>query len=157
AIATVVGIEFDVQRRFGRLQFTHGERARDVLGRALAESGVVVTESFAQHHRVRTGERIRLPVPGGIANVEVEGVFYDYSTDAGAVVMDRGLYARLWHDDRTESMALYLAPGTNLDAVRAAFVRLAGAGRLLHVTPNQALRNRVLSVFDETFQITWAL
>jgi putative ABC transport system permease protein len=41
--------------------------------------------------------------------------------------------------------------------VRAAFVRLAGPGRLMHVTPNQALRKRVLLVFDETFQITWVL
>jgi len=156
-LATAVGIDFHVQRDFNRLQFTSRETARDVLGRALAHDGVVVTESFAQHHRVRKGDRITLPVPGRAATVPVEGVFYDYSTDAGAVLMDRALYARLWHDDRTESMALYLAPGAQVDAVRAAFVRLAGPSRLLYVTPNQALRNRVLSVFDETFQITWAL
>src|SRR5262249_30189141 len=114
-----------VQREYGRIQFTHGERARDVLGQALADDGVVVTESFAQHHRVRKGDRITLPVPGRAATVPVVGVFYDYSTDAGAVLMDRALYARLWGDDRTESMALYLVPGARVDVVRAAFVRLA--------------------------------
>src|ERR1051326_3814491 len=71
--------------------------------------------------------------------------------------MDRALYARLWRDDRTESLALYLEPGVASDPVRAAFVRLAGPGRLLHVTPNQALRKRVLLVFDETVPITWVL
>ncbi len=115
------------------------------------------SKSFAHRHRVRAGERLALPTPSGTVRPRIEGVFYDYSTDAGAVLMDRALYARLWRDDRTESMALYLVPGASVDAVRSAFVRLAGPGRLLHVTPNQALRRRVLLVFDQTFQITWVL
>jgi putative ABC transport system permease protein len=156
-LTNVVGIEFAVQRAHGRLQFVGGEDARTVLARALAEGGVIVTESFAHRHRVRTGEPLALPTPAGRILLPVEGVFYDYSSDAGAVLMDRALYTRLWRDDRTESLALYLEPGARGDSVRAAFVRLAGPGRLLHVTPNQALRKRVLLVFDETFQITWVL
>jgi putative ABC transport system permease protein len=156
-LANIVGIELEVQRTYGRLQFVGGEDARTVLGRALAGGGVLVTESFAHRHRVRTGDWLTLPAPAGSVRLKVEGVFYDYSSDAGAVLMDRALYARLWRDDRTESLALYLVPGASSDSVRTAFVRLAGPGRLLHVTPNQVLRKRVLLVFDETFRITWAL
>jgi putative ABC transport system permease protein len=89
--------------------------------------------------------------------LRIEGVFYDYSVDAGAVLMDRARYAQLFHDDRTESLALYLEPGVSVPETRAAFLRLAGPGRLLHATPNAELRRRVLAVFDETFRITWAL
>jgi putative ABC transport system permease protein len=88
--------------------------------------------------------------------VRIEGVFYDYSVDAGAVLMDRSLYAHLFHDDRTESLALYLEPGASVPEVRARFLQLA-PGLLLHVTPNAELRRRVLAVFDETFRITWVL
>ena len=156
-LANVVGVEFEVQRKFGRLQFVGGADARIVLARALSENGVIVTESFAHRHRVHAGQLLALPTPAGRVMVPIEGVFYDYSTDAGAVLMDRALYAKLWRDDRTESMALYLEPGMPSDSIRAAFVRLAGPGRLLHVTPNSELRKRVLLVFDETFQITWVL
>ena len=156
-LAQAVGIELEVQRRFGRLQFVGGEDARSVLARALAEPGVLVTESFAHRHRVRAGDSIVLPTPAGGFRASVEGVFFDYSTDAGAVVMDRALYARLWRDDRTESMALYLRPGASVEDVRRRFLALAGPDRLLHVTPNAELRRRVLAVFDETFRITWAL
>jgi len=156
-VASVVGIEFAVQRDHGRLAFSHGEDPRVVLDRALARDGVIVTESFAHHHRVGAGDTLWLPTADGRVPFEVEGVFQDYSTDAGAVLMDRALYARRWHDPRTESLALYLVPGADVEAVRAAFLRLAGPGRWLHVTPNQALRRRVLAVFDETFRITWAL
>jgi putative ABC transport system permease protein len=155
--AQVVGIEFDVQRRFGRLQFVGGEDGRRVLSRALSSGGVVVTESFAHRFRKRRGDILALPCRDGIVPVRIEGVFYDYSVDAGAVLMDRARYARLYHDDRTESLALYLEPGASVPEARAAFLRLAGPDRLLHVTPNADLRRRVLAVFDETFRITWAL
>lgn len=156
-LASVVGIEFAVQRDHGRLQFVGGEAAREVLDRARTSDGVIVTESFAHRHRIRPGDRVTLPAATGPVALRVEGVFYDYSTDAGAVLMDRALYARLWNDDRTESLALYLAPGADRDAVRDTLLRRAGPDLWLHVIPNQALRTRVLTVFDETFRITWVL
>ena len=155
--AQVVGIEFDVQRRFGRIQFVGGEDARTVLGRALASGGVVVTESFSHHFDQHRGDLLALPSRDGVVPVRIEGVFYDYSVDAGAVLMDRARYAQLFHDDRTESLALYLEPGAPVSEARAAFLELVGPGRLLHVTPQAELRRRVLAVFDETFRITWAL
>ncbi len=156
-LAMAIGIDFQVQRDHGRLQFVGGEDARIVLDRALREGGVIVTESFAHRHRVKPGGTLLLPTPAGAIRVPVEGVFYDYSSDAGAVLLDRALYARLWRDERTESLALYLEPGTDSDRVRTAFLQLAGPGVLMHVTPNQTLRKRVLLVFDETFRITWVL
>ena len=156
-LAQIVGIEFAVQRTYGQLAFVGGANARDVLERAVRNGGVIVTESFAHRHHVRAGDRVRLPAAQGPVELAVEGVFYDYSTDAGAVLMDRALYARLWRDDRTESLALYLDPGASVQGVREAFLRLAGPDRWLHVTPNQELRRRVLKVFDETFRITWVL
>lgn len=155
-LAQVVGIELAVHREQGQLEFVGGEDPRRVLERARTGDGVIVTESFSHRYRVRAGDRVRLPAASGEVTLPVEGVFYDYSVDAGAVLMDRALYARLWDDDRTESLALYLRPGASPDSVRAALLRLA-RGRWLHVTPNRVLRERVLTVFDETFRITWVL
>lgn len=156
-LAFAIGIDFAVQSTHGRLQYVDGAGHASVMRRCLERGEVVVTESFAHKHRLRRGDRITLPAPAGPTQVAVAGVFFDYSTDAGAVLMDRQLFARLWQDERTESLALYLRPGADVDSVRSAFVRLAGPTRLFHVTPNQALRERVLVVFDQTFQITWAL
>ncbi len=155
--AFAVGIDFAVQERFGHLEFLHGVPSRDVFARALARNEVLVTESFAHNFRVRTGDTLRLPAPAGNEALRIAGVFYDYSAEGGAVLMDRHLFARLWHDDRTESLALYCEPGADVARVRREFVALAGPDLVLHVTPNQDLRRRVLSVFDQTFRITFAL
>ncbi|HVP14000.1 MAG TPA: FtsX-like permease family protein, partial [Terriglobales bacterium] len=151
----VAGVDFDVESRHGHLEFLRGESSA-ILARARAEGGVVVTESFAHHHRVAAGDTIALVAPAGTARLRIEGVFYDYTTDAGAVLMDRSLYERLWRERRTESLALTLRPGASPDSVRAEVLAAAG-GLVLSVTPNRLLRKRVLTVFDQTFQITWAL
>ena len=154
--AFIAGIDFEVQRRFGRLSFTAGG-GEQVLARALARDEVIASESFAHHHRIAPGDSIALTDrEGAVRRLRVAGVFYDYSSDAGVVMMDRELYARLW-SDRTESLALYLAQGADADAVRARLVSLAGPDLLLSITPNRALRTRVLEVFDQTFRITYAL
>lgn len=154
--AQAIGVDFAVQREFGALQFTNGT-APELLGRALEHGEVVVTESFAYHFRLAQGDTLRLNVPAGEARLRVAGVIYDYATDAGVVYMDRGLFARLWRDSRTESVALYLAPGADAVAVRSKLLALAGPDLMLGVTPNRALREGALKVFDQTFQITWAL
>ncbi len=157
AIATEVGIDFRVQRDHGHLAFVDGRDHRVVLDQALREGGVIVTESFAHAHHVRTGDALALPGRAGAERAIVRGIFYDYSTEGGAVLMDGAEFARRWGTDRVESMALYVAPGADVERVRRAFVAACGPGRLVHVTPNVALRRRVLTVFDQTFQVTWAL
>jgi putative ABC transport system permease protein len=130
--------------------------APEILERARAGGSVIVSESFHHHQRVAAGDTIELATPSGLARLLVEGVYSDYTSDAGAVLMHRDLYARLWQDDRTESLALYLDPGVSVDATRLAVLARAG-DTLLDVVPNQTLRARVLTVFDQTFQITYGL
>jgi putative ABC transport system permease protein len=156
AIGHLIAIEFAVQRDRGRLQFMNGPAA-EILGRALREDGVVVSESFAFRHRLRPGDRVRLDSPSGPVSLPVEGVYYDYSTDAGAVMMDHALYRRLWKEERTENLAVYLQPGADPAKTRELFIRRLGGRHVLYVTPNQSLRSQVLTIFDQTFQITYAL
>lgn len=156
-IAFVVAIDFDVHRRFGRLQFLDGRPSQTVISEALSGGGVIVTESFAYRHRVDVGDKVTLPTPTGEKQLPVAGVFYDYSTDAGTIMMDYRQYETLWQSDRTESLALYLTPGTPHEDVRSRFITMVDSRLLMHITPNQDLRRRALAVFDQTFRITYAL
>lgn len=131
--------------------------SRAILERARTRGDVIVTESFARRHHVAVGDTLPVPTPGGIARLAVDGVFYDYSTDAGGLMMDHSLYERLWGLERVESFALYLAPGAEASTVRRELIARAGADRVLSVMPNQSLRAQVLRVFDQTFRITGAL
>jgi len=155
-LAYLIGIDFAVQRDHGQMQFLKGE-SRAVFDDALQRGHVIVTESFAFRNRLTVGDTVRLDTPTGEVRLPIAGVFYDYATDAGAILIDYHVYQRLWNDDRTENMAIYTEPGASVDQVRSALIQAAGDELILFVTPNQSLRSRVMQVFDQTFQITYAL
>lgn len=156
-IAFVIAVELGVQRVHGGMQFIDGAPAPEVLAAALSQRGVLISESFSYRHRIETGDTLNLRTPTGTAPLPVVGVYYDYSTDTGAIMMDYSLYGSLWDSQRTESMALYLTSGANGDQVRLNLLEAVDNRLLLNITPNQELRKRVLVVFDQTFRITYAL
>jgi putative ABC transport system permease protein len=73
------------------------------------------------------------------------------------VFIDDAVYRRWYDDDRISAIALFVAPGVDVDAkvveIRAAF---AGEQELL-VRSNRGTRENALVVFDRTFTITVAL
>ena len=143
--------------RYGNLLFVDGRSPQEVMSDGLSES-VIVSEPFAIHSRVGTGDRIQLDTPSGEYSFEVKGVYYDYSNDRGTVVMDRDLYRRLYRDDTASTLAIYLKPGASGQDVKAQLDRdLGEQGYQFLITPNAVLQQAVLRVFDRTFAITYAL
>ncbi|HYW54380.1 MAG TPA: FtsX-like permease family protein [Dongiaceae bacterium] len=127
------------------------------LGRALAgTTNVLVSEPFATKFGVGRGDRIALPTPSGTTAFTVAGVYNDYSSDAGIVLLDVRTYRRLFHDDSVNSVAVYAAAGADLPRLRSAVVRAVSPLRI-DVETNRELRDLVVQIFDRTFAITYAL
>jgi putative ABC transport system permease protein len=90
----------------------------------------------------------------------VAGVFYDYSTAQGYLIMDWSLYRRHFQADRIDSLPIYLAEGSDTEAV-AQRVRttLAGVGGLpqFNLMHNRQIRAFALDAFNRTFRITYVM
>ena len=114
---------------------------------------MIVTESFAHRYGTRDGDVLRIRTPSGIAALRVAGIYYDYTSDRGLIMMDRGVFDRWWHDPGVNSVAVYLKPGADV-AAAAARARRRWGGEGLIVYTNGALRDRILAVFDQTFAVT---
>lgn len=143
--------------RYGNLLFTDGRSPEEVMSHDLSES-VIVSEPFAIHSGIGRGDRIELNTPAGQVSFEVKGIYYDYSNDRGTVVMDRDVYRRLFQDDTASTLAIYLTPGANGEVVQRQLDQIFGdRGYQFLITPNAALQQAVLRVFDRTFTITYAL
>jgi putative ABC transport system permease protein len=114
---------------------------------------VIVTESFAHRYGTREGDVLRIRTPSGVAGLRVAGVYYDYTSDRGLIMIDRGVFDRWWHDPGVNSVAVYLKAGADR-AAAAARARKRWGGQGLMVYTNAALRERILAVFDQTFAVT---
>ena len=142
-------------RSAGLYRFADGDPG--AVWRRVREGAVIVSEPFAFRHRLPAhGASVTLDTDHGAASFPVAGIYYDYTTEAGIVLMAREVYERHWDDRGRTSVAAYVAPGHDPTAVAEA-VRRALGGRALRVVENGALRREALRVFDRTFAVTQAL
>lgn len=148
---------FEVMAERGGLLFKDPDDGRPALREAIGADAVVVSESFALKHGAAAGDRIELDTPRGPRPFRVAGVYYDYSSDRGLVVMDVATFARHYRAQRPSGLTLYLDPGADPDAVREELLAGAGVDHQLFINTNTALRAVVLRIFDATFAITYAL
>jgi putative ABC transport system permease protein len=135
-----------------RWRFREGDAAAVWGGDA-----VIVSEPFANRHGTRAGDIVRLRTDRGERDFRVAGVFYDYGSSAGVVVMSRHTYERAWDDRRLSGLALEAAPGVDAGALVAAVRARAAGGPEVVVRSNRALREASLEIFDRTFAITGVL
>ena len=154
--ATLGLADVDLYRRHSGIDFFDGP-APEAIWRSLeAGEGVIASELFSYRHGVQPGDTIRLALGSGPVELEVAGVFYDYSGERELLIADRGALLAHLPDPRLSSAGVYLDPDADFEETRAALARVL-AGRGVEVTPTRAIRSQAIRIFDRTFAITWAL
>ena len=151
--AAVAVVRGNARRHF---QFVQGDNT-EIMRRFQAEACVVVSESFSRRHRLRDGALIELATPDGPRAFPIAGIFYDYSRDQGIVYMSAANFIRSWHDDRVNSVAIYLKESGSGEALTQAFRQQFSRSGEFMIYPNQSLRARVFEIFDQTFAVTYVL
>jgi putative ABC transport system permease protein len=153
---SLVSRDLGLHAQRSRYLFLEGDSML-TLRRTVASEGVVVSEVLADALGVRRGDRLRLVTPSGEATFPLVGVFYDYATDGGKLVMDGALYRRLWRDDTTTVLAVYLETDTQAAEVRRRIADTIGREGHVVVIGNSELKTEILAIFDRTFRVTYAL
>jgi putative ABC transport system permease protein len=120
--------------------------------------GILISEPLARRLDLSAlGSSLDLLTANGVRTFPVIGIYYDYASSQGNLLMALDTYREFWQDESVTAISLRLAPESDADDVAAALSdALADQQRLL-VRPNQALRADVIDIFDRTFAITNAL
>jgi len=154
--ATLGAGNMDIVRRYGRLRFLGGED-RDAILRSLpGRDRAAISEPFALKHKIHTGDRLTVPIGGQTVELTVAGIYYDYSSSQGYVIVDRSTILKYLPDLPVTNAAVYLAPGADVERVRQE-IQLRTAPYGVTVARNSELRRASIEIFDRTFAITWAL
>ncbi len=147
--------DIEIVRRHGRMRFLTGDR--DAILRSLpGHDRCIVSEPFANKHGVHPGDRLDLPLGDRNVPMTVAGVYYDYSTSQGFVILDRSTLLRYLPASPATNVAVYLQPGIDARRVQYELERRLAGSRVV-VALNQTLRRDAMAVFDRTFTITYAL
>ncbi len=113
-----------------------------------------MSESFARNFRKTRGDTIVLEGRRGPVQFKIAGVFYDYTTEHGLVMMDRPTYIAAFGDHTINSVGVFIDPRNPARERLLDEVRKRADALGLPVFSLDQIRANVLAVFDSTFAVT---
>jgi putative ABC transport system permease protein len=122
-----------------------------------AGPSVLVSEPYSYRYDVGVGDTLRLQTDRGRQPFAVKGVYYDYGSDLGVVLMSRSTYTSYYDDRGVSGLAFTAADSTRVDALIADMRASASGIQDVLIRSNRALRETSMRVFDRTFTITTVL
>jgi putative ABC transport system permease protein len=155
---TVSLVARDLRLHAGRSRylFVKGDSTR-ILQEAIKVEGVIVSETLAERLGLSVGTLIDVKTPSGTHAFPVKGIFYDYATDGGKVVMDDHLFRQLWGETEATVFAVYLKAGQALPVVRREIEQVLKNDTPIVTISNGELKTEILNIFDRTFRVTYVL
>ena len=118
---------------------------------------VIISEPFAFKQHASTGDTLQLPTDKGVENFRIAGVYFDYASDEGVVLIDRNVYQKYWHFQGITGISLYLKKGIKAQEIIPKVRQASGSDIMLNIRSNRELREQSLQIFDRTFTITTVL
>jgi putative ABC transport system permease protein len=142
--------------RVRTLPMAEGDGARAL--RAMAEgAGVIVSESFQSKFGIGTGDTLELATPSGPQPFRVLGVYIDYSSDSGSVLLDRALYKKYWQDELLDAFDLWLEPGADRQKIIETIKARHGEQYQLFISTHGELRDAVVRIMEQSFVVNYAV
>jgi putative ABC transport system permease protein len=149
----VVAIEVNSLAQSAQLPPVAGD-AREMYRRSAAGEGLMVSDNLAQLQHLSLGDVLEISAPYGAIHLPIVGIVIDYSDQQGAIVMDRSLFIRYWHDDSVNVFRVYLKPGARVDDTRRDILERYAGRRQVFVMTNTELKSYVLKVTGQWFGLT---
>lgn len=151
AQVSVTSIDASVLQRFTRFGWLRGGNEN---WEAVKGGAAIVSESFARRFKVKEGDTLTLEGINGVARLPVGGIFYDYTTEHGLIMMDRSTYIRIYGDRTINSLGIFIDPNNPQRQQLLAEVRRRAQERNIPVLTRDQLQGNILTLFDSTFAVT---
>jgi putative ABC transport system permease protein len=119
--------------------------------------GVIISESFQRRFGTGANDSLELMTPSGAIAFKVLGVYIDYSSDSGSVLLDRALYRKYWRDDLLDAFDLWLESGADQQRVIQTIKENYGEQYQLFISTHRELRDAVVRIMEQSFLVNYAV
>jgi len=122
-----------------------------------ANGALLISESFAHKHKLGVSDRLELTTGSGVRPFPIAGIYFDYGSDRGTLLMARTVYERFWSERAVSALGLYLREGIAVADVIDDLHQNLDSKQRLRFRSNRDLHTASLAIFDRTFTITQVL
>lgn len=115
---------------------------------------ILISNTLALKHSLKAGSSINLKTVLGTQEFYVAGIYQDYSSEHGYLLMHYPTYTKYFNNYNISNIALYLAPNEQVEKVKGKLYQLPEIQNL-KVQSNNQLKTTILKIFDQTFKISY--
>jgi putative ABC transport system permease protein len=118
------------------------------------EQAIIISEPLAYRQGLKVGEALTLTSDKGPQTFSIAGIFLDYGSEHGRLLMHQNTYSRYWRTQQVGSVGVFAAADVDLDKLRQVLETRLGPLQDLIMRSNRYIQEYTLTVFDRTFTIT---
>ena len=151
-------VRMAVTREIEKLDFQQGD-SHAAFDAAIDHEAVLVSQPFYHRYHLGLGDSLTLATPSGQRTFKIGGVYLDYTTEGGVILLDWSTYRKYWRDSLVNGLAIYIDKKANLSPAALQVMlrpKIAPFGNYL-IKSNRELREQVFRIFDQTFSVTYIL
>ncbi len=140
-------------------EFIWSESQNNIIWDKMQSNSILISESFAYKNAIEPGDGtvVTLQTDHGAKDFEVAGIYYDYGSQAGVLLISDELYRTLWDDDKITSLGLYISNTKNIETTTELLRSGLSNYSNLMIRSNDNLKRSAIKTFDRTFTVTSAL
>ncbi|MEQ1869533.1 MAG: FtsX-like permease family protein [Vicinamibacterales bacterium] len=147
----VVAIETGSLEKTAHLPPVQGDE-RQMYRLAAEGKGVLVSDTLALLQGLRLGEQLEIAAPHGTLSLPIVGIVIDYSDQQGAVILDRSVFLKYWHDDTVNAYRVYTTG--DRAAIRQRILDQYAGQRQVFVLTNEELKQYISRIAGQWFSLT---
>ncbi len=141
--------------------FSFKESTKDMWSKFDKGEGIIASAPYAYKHKIKCNDKVKLHTDKGLQIFTILGIFSDYSSDQGLLMMHQNLYRLLWEDPHLSSLGIFIKESTEIKNYIEAYKTKAANENLsptfFDIRSNKELLKESLEIFDRTFRVTSAL
>jgi len=144
----------DVAFRMDYCPLIIAEGSREDVRRLLPrQDNVAVNEGFAARYRIKPGDSLVLPTPGGPVRFGVAAVVVSYLSDSGVLLMDNHTYQQHWKDHLVNRFDVRVKSREDIPVVRKEILDRMGKERRLFVMSAREFKDEIGKTLDRSFVV----
>lgn len=140
---------------YNSLKFKEGNK--EDAYKKLMEGDIIITEPFAFRNNVGLGSEILLNTDNGYKKFKVAGIYYDYASDIGYIMMFYDRFREYWNSSGITGISVYLDDQAKKDSVISGIYNKTSSEQKLVIRSNKYLLESSIEIFDRTFLIAEVL
>lgn len=116
-----------------------------------------VSEYLNIKYGIEKGDDILINTPAGRKKFKVREVFTSYSTTQGFVILDKSFQKKYWDSSAFTQLSVFLKKDADTEKVIKKIKEELEGTYTLDILNNNVLRQKVMGIFNNSFQITYAI